>query len=315
MTQWVSAKGLKMTNTEQPIRGIFSAAATPIGADGAVDHAAFAAHCKLLFEEGCDGVALLGTTGEANSFSADERRDMLEKAIGNGIQPGRMMPGTGHTSIGETVALTRHAVEAGVRAVLVLPPFYYKDVTEDGLFAYFSAVADGVGSDNLRVILYHIPQVAGVGISHALIGRLRAAYPSIFVGIKDSSADLANMCATVAKFPGFSVLAGSDRFLLPVLRAGGAGSITASSNLIAAKLRFVFDHWSDEARSEEVAAVQANIEAWRELVISHPQVPAIKAMLAERRGYEGWQYVRPPHVKLTDEQHAKVLRRMDELRG
>lgn len=302
-----------MTNGQLPIGGVFSAAATPLSGDGSIDHIAFAEHCRLLFAEGCEGVALLGTTGEANSFGAAERMDMVERAITNGIDPRKMMPGTGHTSIAETIALTRHAVAAGVRAVLVLPPFYYKDVTEDGLFQFFAAVADGVSSDELRVILYHIPQVAGVGISHALIARLLAAFPATFVGIKDSSSDLANMCATVTKFPGFSVLAGSDRFLLPVLRAGGAGSITASSNLIAVKLRFILDSWSDPVQAERIATVQSDVEAWRELVISYPQVPAIKAMLAKRRNYAGWLNVRPPHVQLTTDQHASVLGRMAAL--
>jgi 4-hydroxy-tetrahydrodipicolinate synthase len=295
------------------ITGVFSAAATPLLPDGRIDHVHFAQHCRLLFEEGCDGIALLGTTGEANSFSAGERSEMLEQAVANGIDPARLLPGTAHTSLTETITQTRHAVSVGAAAVLLLPPFYYKDVSEEGLYRYFSQVIEGVGSDSLCIVLYHIPQVSGVAIPHGLIARLLAAYPKAVVGIKDSSGDMANMQAMIDAFPGFSVLAGSDRQLLPVLRAGGAGCITASSNLIARELRFVFNNWNAATEAGPIERAQDRIEQWRNLVISYPQTAAIKVMLARRRGHDGWTTVRPPIVELAAAERAAVLIEMVRL--
>jgi 4-hydroxy-tetrahydrodipicolinate synthase len=303
-----------MTSPNQPdIGGVFCAAATPLDADGMADHAAFAAHCRALIEEGCHGVALLGTTGEANSFGLSERMDILERVIEAGIDPSALLPGTAQTSLTDTILLTRHAVDAGVRGVLLLPPFYYKGVSEEGLFRSFARVIEGVGRERLRVILYHIPQMSGVAIPHAVIARLREAFSGMVVGIKDSSGDLSNMQEMVRRFPGFGVLAGADPLLLPVLRASGAGCITASSNLIATDLRFVFDNWSDPDKAGAVAAAQDRIVRWRELTNAYVQLPTVKAMLARRRGAEGWHRVRPPLVELTDGEREDVWARMAAL--
>ena len=300
-------------NTVPTLTGVFSAVATPIASDGNIDHATFAEHCRLLLAEGCHGLAPLGTTGEANSFGMSERIDLLERLIANGIDADRLLPGTALTSLPDTAILTRHAVEAGVRAVLLLPPFYYKDVTDEGLFRYFGGLVEAIADPRLRIVLYHIPQISGIGISHPLISRLRAAYPGVFIGIKDSAGDIDFTAATIAAFPGFSVLAGSDRHLLPVLRANGAGCITASSNLIARDLRFIFDRWTDAESAGKIDATQARIEAWRNLVIAHPQAAAIKTMLARRRNHPGWRRMRVPMVELGPELETAVLVEMMRL--
>ena len=231
------------------VTGVYCAAATPVNADLGPNLAAFTAHCRWLLDEGCDGIALLGTTGEANSFSLAERRAILEAALAAGIAPGQLLPGTATSNIPETIELTRHAVGLGVKAVVLLPPFYYKGVGDDGLFGFYSRVIEGVGDDRLRVLLYHIPQVSAVPIGHDLIARLIAAFPGVVVGIKDSAGDIANMQAMIARFPGFSVLAGADPLLLPLMREGGAGAITATSNLVARDLVTVFRGANDPARS------------------------------------------------------------------
>ncbi|RYE51408.1 MAG: dihydrodipicolinate synthase family protein, partial [Rhizobiaceae bacterium] len=143
--------------TKLPVSGVFCASATPVLEDGSPDHATFAAHCKALIEEGCDGVALLGTTGEANSFSIAQRQQLLENVIASGIDPQRLLPGTSQTNVPDSITLVRHAVEAGVKACVVLPPFYYKGVSDEGLFRFYAELIEGVGSNDLRVILYHIP--------------------------------------------------------------------------------------------------------------------------------------------------------------
>jgi 4-hydroxy-tetrahydrodipicolinate synthase len=296
-----------------PLQGVFCAAATPVLETGAPDHHAFAAHCHALLREGCHGIALLGTTGEANSFGVGQRRDILEKAIESGIEAARLMPGTSQTSVADTVNLTRHAVEAGVAAVVLLPPFYYKGVPDEGLFRFYAEVIEGVGSSALRVILYHIPPVAQVGIAPALVSRLREVFPGIVVGIKDSSGSLASMEAFARSFPSFAVLAGADPLMLPLLRTGGAGCITSSANLIAAHLRVVFDHWNDQSSGERVAVAQQRIEAWRALSNAYVQLPTIKAMLARRRDHWGWTRVRPPLVQLEQAQIDGVWAAMAEL--
>ena len=147
-----------------PVSGVFCASATPVLEDGTPDHETFAAHCKALIEEGCDGVALLGTTGEANSFSIAQRQQLLEKVITSGIDPQRLLPGTSQTNVPDSITLVKHAVEAGVKACVVLPPFYYKGVSDEGLFRFYAELIEGVGSNDLSVVLYNITPNAQIGI-------------------------------------------------------------------------------------------------------------------------------------------------------
>lgn len=301
------------TATQLPIHGVFCASATPVLPDGTPDHAAFATHAKALLEEGCNGIALLGTTGEANSFSIAQRQDLLEKVIAAGLDPQRLLPGTSQTNVADTVTLMRHAVDAGVKATVVLPPFYYKGVSDEGLFRFYAEAIEGVGSNDLRVVLYHIPPIAQVGLSVELVGRLLEAFPGIVVGIKDSSGKLESMQQFASTFEDFSVLAGADPFMLPLLRTGGAGCITSSSNLIGKHLRVVFDHWHDEAQQQRVEAAQQRINAWRDLSNAYVQLPTIKAMLAKRRDHAGWTRVRPPLVELNQVEIDTVWSQMAEL--
>lgn len=299
--------------TKLPIHGVFSASATPINADGTPDHATFALHVEALLTEGCDGIAMLGTTGEANSFSLNQRMALVEKVIESGVEAKRLLPGTSQTNVADTVTLTKHAVEAGVAASVVLPPFYYKGVSDEGLFRFYAEVIEGVKSDALRVVLYHIPPIAQVGISLELTQRLLDSFPGIVVGVKDSSGKIESMQAFASAFQNFSVLAGADPFMLPLLRSGGAGCITSSSNLIAKHLRVVFDNWFDDSKAAQVDAAQARINAWRDLSNAYVQLPTIKAMLAKRRGHDGWTRVRPPLVELAPAEIATVWARMEEL--
>lgn len=295
------------------ISGVFCAAATPLNEDLSPDLGMFATHCRALLDDGCDGIALLGTTGEANSFSSGERRAILEAALSAGIDPGRLLPGTGLANIPETVDLTRHALSCGVTTVVMLPPFYYKGVSDDGLFDAYARVIEGIGDTRLRVILYHIPQMTGLPIGHDLIGRLVAAFPGTVIGIKDSAGKIENMEAMVARFPGFAVLAGADPLLLPLMRMGGAGCITATSNLVGRELAYVFRHATDDAKGAGVAAAQARINAYRDLSNSYVQIPAIKAMIGRRHGHDGWARTRPPLVPTTASERADLARRLDDI--
>lgn len=288
------------------VAGVYCAAATPLQANGDPDLALFADHCRHLIDQGCHGIALLGTTGEANSFSEGERRAILESALAAGIAPDRLMPGTGVAAIPETVALTRHALSLGVTRVVMLPPFYYKGVSDEGLYAAYSQIIEKTGDDRLKVILYHIPQVSGIPLSIPLVKRLAAAFPGTVVGIKDSAGDLANMQAIVKELPHFSVLAGADPLLLPLLQSGGAGCITATSNLVANSLRFIFDHVWDAERAAEIEAAQARINAYRTLSNAYVQIPTVKAMIALRTGEEAWFRTRAPLLPLNESERADL---------
>jgi 4-hydroxy-tetrahydrodipicolinate synthase len=268
-----------------PVSGVFCASATPVLEDGTPDHATFAAHCKALIEEGCHGIALLGTTGEANSFSIAQRQDLLDRVIAAGLDPQRLLPGTSQTNVPDSITLVRHAVEAGVKACVVLPPFYYKGVSDEGLFRFYAELIEGVGRNDLRILLYHIPPIAQIGISLELTARLREAFPGVIVGVKDSSGKIESMRAC----------------------------ITSSSNLIGGHLRVVFDNFFDPAQAERVQAAQARINAWRDLSNAYVQLPTIKAMLARRRNHSGWTRVRPPLVELSADEIAKVWGQMDRL--
>lgn len=299
-----------MTN---PIKGVFSAATTPVGPDGSVRLDLFAEHCKALLDEGCHGIALLGTTGEANNFSVAERQSLLEAALDFGVTGDQLLPGTSSCNVPETIALTRHAVDQGVLGCVMLPPFYYKGISDEGLFRFYASVIEGVGDDRLKVVLYHIPQVTSVPLGHDLIERLITAFPDTIVGIKDSAGDIENMKAMVNRFPGFSVLAGADPLLLPLLQNGGAGCITATSNLRADALRVVWDNWQDPAQAETVSAAQDRINAWRELTNSYVQLPTVKAMVSKARGNQDWCNLRPPLVALSETERNAVWSNMTDL--
>jgi 4-hydroxy-tetrahydrodipicolinate synthase len=294
------------------ITGVYCAAVTPVAADLSPNLEAFARHCRWLVDEGCDGVAILGTTGEANSFALAERRRILEAAAGS-IPADRLLPGTSTSNIPEAIELTRHAVETGVRGVVMLPPYYYKGAHDDGLFEFYARVIEGVGDPRLRVLLYHIPQVSAVPISLELIARLREAFPEVVVGIKDSAGAYDNMQAIIDRFPGFAVLVGADPLLGRLMRAGGAGAITSTSNLVARDLATVYAWARDPSHAAEVERAEARINACRTLANTYVQIPTVKAMLAIRTGDDGWSRLRPPLVPLAAAEVAEVRAKLATL--
>ena len=286
----------------EPFAGVWPPVVTPCDEDLAPDRVAFAAHCRRLLEQGADGLAVFGTTSEANSLSADERMALLDALAEDGIDPATLMPGTGCCAFPDTVRLTRHALGAGCGGVLMLPPFYYKGVSDDGVFASIAEPIERIGDARLRVYLYHIPPVAGVGFSLDVVGRLIQAYPQTVVGLKDSSGDWSNTEALIRAFPGFAVFSGSEVFLLANLRAGGAGCITATGNVNLANIRGLYARW----KAPEADALQAEITALRETVQAWPMIPALKAILAARTGAPGWARVRPPLAALDAAEAAAL---------
>jgi 4-hydroxy-tetrahydrodipicolinate synthase len=287
--------------------GVFAAALTPLRSDFSIDHDAFAAHCRWLLASGCDGVAPMGTTGEANSFSVAERIEALDRLAASGIPLERLLIGTGCAAIPDTVVLTRHAIAHGVGGVLVLPPFYYKNVSDDGLFAAFDQVIQRVASNRLKLYLYHFPQMSGVPLSQALIGRLVERYPDTVVGMKDSSGDWNNMKTACERFPGFRVYAGTETLLLPILRTGGAGCISATTNVTCALAAEVYA----KRATPQAESLQQRLSAAREAFEKFPAIAALKRLTAERTGHEAWRLPRPPHLVLADAQFALLKAELD----
>jgi len=290
----------------QRLRGVLSPVVTPFKQDYSPDPQRFARHCKWLLAHGCSGLAVFGTNSEANSLSADERMLLLEQLVERGVPASQLMPGTGCSALTESVRLTAHAVKIGCAGVLMLPPFYYKGVPDEGLFRNFSEVIERVADDRLQLYLYHIPPVAQVPITLALIERLLTRYPGTVAGVKDSSGDWANTQAMIDAFAkrGFDVFAGSEVFLLRTMRAGGAGCITAGANVNPRGIDKVYRGW----QSPEAEALQASADKIRHILQSQvSMIPALKATIAHFADDRDWQTVRPPLVELALESRAMLV--------
>lgn len=282
--------------------GVLAAVLTPMTADLAPDPGPYLDHCRRLLDQGCHGLAVLGTTSEANSFTVDERLAMLDGLAEGGIAGEKLIPGTGCCAIPDTVTLTRKALEIGAAGVLMLPPFYYKPVSDDGLFAAYSEVIQRVGDARLKIYLYHIPQNTGVPLPLTLIEKLIAAYPDTVVGIKDSAGDFANMEAMCKAFPGFRVFSGTDVLLLALLRAGGVGAITACNNVAAPLSAALHAGW----QGADADRLQDELSAVRGIFQDFPLIPALKEAVARRTGDAGWRRLRPPLEPLGADQADRL---------
>jgi 4-hydroxy-tetrahydrodipicolinate synthase len=294
----------------QHIRGVLAPVVTPFKADFSPDCERFIRHCQWLLSQDC-GLAVFGTNSEANSMAAEERSTLLDAVVAAGIDPSRMMPGTGCCSIAETVELTAHAVRHGCAGVLMLPPFYYKNVSEEGLYRYFSEVVQRVGDTRLKIYLYHIPPVAIVGITPKLVERLLNAYPNAIAGMKDSSGDWNNTKIFLDAFVqnGFDVFVGSESFLLANLRNGGVGTISATANVNPAAIHKLYRQWNTAGDADNADQQQSKLNVVREVFSSRrfpSMIAALKQAIAIYRNDPEWSRVRPPLVELTKEQ-AKLL--------
>ena len=288
--------------------GLLVPALTPFDSNLDPDADALLQHCRWLLEQGVDGLAVFGTTSEANSLGVEERIGLLEHLLEGGIPPDKLMPGTGLCALPDTIRLTRHAVAHGCRGVLMLPPFYYKAVSDEGLFASYAEIIERIGETALRVYLYHIPPVAQVGVSLALIGRLLAAYPSTIAGLKDSSGDWNNTRAVLEEYPQLATFCGSEVFLLDTLKNGGAGSITATGNINPVQIRALYSSWQQDG----AAALQAQITRVRKAYEIFATIPALKAVAADFYAAPSWRIVRPPLRSLGADDQQAVLQSLTE---
>lgn len=295
----------------QPFAGVLVPVLTPFTLAGEPDAGRFVSFCRWLLDQGADGLAIFGTTSEANSMSAAERMALLDRLIAAGVPASRLMPGTGACSITEAAILIKHAVGHGCGGVLMLPPFYYKGMTEQGVFDFISAVIDKVGSPALKMYLYHIPPQTMTPFGVELVGRLIKAYPNAIVGLKDSSGDWNNtkaLCDAYAK-DGFAIFPGSEVFLLDGLRAGGVGCITASGNVNVPGIRKVYENWKTPRADQH----QADITLVRKTIQAYPMVPALKRIVAHFHGDPDWATVRPPMERLSDAHSTALLADLEKI--
>ena len=290
------------------IRGVLSPVVTPFDAELRPDGARLARHCRWLVDNDV-GLAVFGTNSEANSLSVSEKRKLLDTLIEAGLPPARMMPGTGCCALSDSVELTRHAMQHGCGGVLMLPPFYYKGVSDEGLFRNFSEIIQRVGDERLRIYLYHIPPVAQVPITLTLIERLLKEYPGTIAGAKDSSGDWANTQAMLDQFQpeGFDVFPGSETFLLAALRGGGAGCISATANVNPGPIAALAKSW----QQDDADAQQAALDAVRAVFQTYVMIPALKAAIAHHARDEDWLRLRPPLVELDAAQRAELMGKLE----
>lgn len=289
-------------------RGVYAAILTPFNVNLEPDLGAFVNHGRWLLANGCDGLVPLGTTGEANSLSLKQRMRIIETTMTK-LPIDRCIIGGGSCALADAVQLAREATNAGAGGVLMLPPFYYKNPSEDGLYDFFAAVIERVGNPRLRLYLYHFPQLSTVPITSALIRRLRQAFGDTIAGLKDSGSDWNFSAALLKEFPDFGVFSGSEHHLLSNLRAGGAGTISAAINVTAPLAQPVYRHW----QTPEADALQAVLTAVRVLFQDYPLISGLKETLALITGNPAWRNMLPPNTPLAPAQAAALKAKLAEL--
>jgi 4-hydroxy-tetrahydrodipicolinate synthase len=284
------------------LSGLWPPIATPFAADGSVDNRCLLTLARRLLKEGARGLVVLGTTGEANSLGLGERHALIDAMVEGGVQPGQLIVGTGACAIPDAVELTRHARDVGAAAVLLLPPFYYKPVSDDGLFAFVAEVIRQAGPAVPPVLLYHFPSLAVVGWSLGLVGALTRAFPEAIAGLKDSSGDDQHTVDLIAAFPDLAILPGSDGNLLTATRAGAPGFITTSGNVNARAIAALIGN--PTARDADARLAEAN--AIRNALKARGLFPSVKAVLARQMRDDAWLAMRPPLVPLSSEARAAL---------
>ena len=297
-------KNKKMTGVMAPIL-------TPFNNDLSFAPDLYISHAKWLLEQGIHYISPFGTTGEALSMTVDERMSAVDDLIDGGIDPAALIPGSGLCNLEETVKLCRHAIDRGCQAVLTLPPFYYKNASDDGLYAYFTRVVETVNSPELKICMYHFPPLVGIGFTPTLTGRLATDFPDIFVAYKDTSGDFENTKAIIAAAPSIAVFPGSEYPLKEGLEKGAMGCISATCNVNAAAIRHVYDVGTG-AVTDDIDLINDKMIKFRKTVEKHGPIPAMKGMLAVKRKDERWRNVRPPFLPSSSSNTVNLL---EELGG
>jgi 4-hydroxy-tetrahydrodipicolinate synthase len=278
-----------MQRSEQ-FKGIYAASLTPLNSDLTCDYAAYADHCKDLIAQGCSGVVLFGTTGEGSSFSVAERQKGIQAIVDRGIDPQKIIVSVGCPSIEDTVQLTQTALLAQCAAVLMMPPFFFKNVSDGGIIAFYREVIQKVNNPELKIFLYHIPQLSGVRISLDVIRTLHGEFPSTVIGMKESEGNLELVRAILKEFPHFQLLVGNETMIADAVSLGAVGGVSGIANICP---QLICSLYKSTDR-------QAEIEAFMGILGSHPFISATKSVLEQQKG-ACWSFLRPPLAPLTSE--------------
>ena len=298
-----------MSENSLKFSGVLSPVLTPFTKDLKPDSKRLVELCHWLSSQNV-ALVLFGTTSEANSLSLVEKISLLDDLIDAGINPSLLMPGTGCCSLTETVQLTSHAVKLGCKGTLMLPPFFYKDISDDGLLRSYAETIERVGNSALKIYLYHIPPVSGVSISLDLIERLIIRYPNVIAGIKDSSGNWDNTQSILERqWDDFRVFAGSEHFLLQTMRAGGAGCISATANINPNAIYNLYKEW----KSDRADNLQEQLNQVRTVLESYPMIPALKSVISYYSNHPDWTIVRPPFISLEKETQKELIQKLKSL--
>ena len=295
------------------INCIYSAALTPINDDLSINKNLYLEHCQYLMKQGHDGLAIFGTTGEANSFSIKEKCDTIDFLLSNNLDSNLLIPGTGSSSVEDAIQLTKFAEKNKSRAVLLLPPFYYKNVSDEGIINYFRKIIETVGSSDFHYLLYNIPQTTSVVLNFNIIETLLKLYPNNIVGIKDSSGNIDSMLKTVKYFQDLALFCGHDSLALKIYKRGGAGAITAGTNIAGRLLSFIINNINKEKEIEDFNSYQALLEQIRETITLEEPISVMKAYFSIINKNADWNKVMPPLKSLDNPSNNKTIIRLIEL--
>ena len=287
-----------MTNGISFPEGVVAAICTPVDSKYRIDYALMFEHYLTLLDKGCHGIVFMGTTGEATSFSVRERKQALEELISRGADANHIMASTGACALSDTVELTRHATELGCGGVLVMPPFYFRTVGDDGLYRYYAELAERTSHNSLKIFLYHFPRMSGIDMSLDLVERLITDMPEVIVGMKNSSGDKDHTLSVYKRFPGFRQYAGTERLLRFAIEQGGSGCISATANYSADVIRQFYDAFKSNSDSAE--GLERKMIAMRMAFEGHNFAAAVKGILARQSGIASWNTLRPPLMPVDE---------------
>ena len=291
--------------------GIYTASLTPLTSTYETNLPALVSHVEQLFESGSDGVAILGSTGEANSLTIEQRLDIISYC-GRTLAPERLMMGTGSCALQDAIRLTQASIEAGVFSVLVIPPFYYKPQSDESVIRYYSELISSVDDSRLRIIFYNFPKLSGYNFSTEILQEFKERFGDIAAGIKDSSGNWENMLSITKNVPNFMVYSGTETLLLNILREGGAGCITASANLLAPECQLVYQAWRNDQQNT-AEQVQKELTVLRKALESYQFVSELKGLMALHTGSEHWQEMLPPFIPLLPTQVRELSEKINDL--
>jgi len=297
------------------ISGVYCAVITPLKNNLSINTDLHLRHCQSLMQKGLDGLVIFGTNGEASSFSVTQKIKSIEFLLENRLDASNLLIGTGSASLEDAIELTKFSVKIGSKASLLIPPFYFKNVTDDGVIAFYRNVIEQTGDNNFKFLLYNFPQQSGVTINFNIIENLLKLYPNNVVGLKDSTGDMDNMLKTIKYFNDFAVFCGNGALALHTSRRGGAGAITGDANITAKLLSFIINNFRNEKQIENFENLQMLIEKIRNVLNSHEQISLLKAYYSVADNLDEWNNVIPPLKRIDNPLNSKQVTALLDLVG